>query len=217
MVRSSQTGRRARPAVWFLAPVSLAAVLLGMAAVLLGPAAPAAAYTRAQATAGERTFSRHCIECHGLGGVGDSGPTLRGPNFARRWPAVEDTAMFIRNRMPPEEQGILTNQQVYEVLAYFLSLRQVPADDQPLTPVTARVQTWPPDLAFMMAVAATGGSHGNPAAGVTVQGEATPVRQIAATPDDAQVRTEGTPWLMPALWGLGLTGIGFLAWKMFAR
>jgi mono/diheme cytochrome c family protein len=71
-------------------------------------------YTEAQATAGKATFDVRCAGCH------TTGARLASPDFRKGWHGQTVWKLFslIRETMPSDNPGSLTDQQYAEVFAY---------------------------------------------------------------------------------------------------
>jgi len=87
-------------------------------------------YTAAQATRGQAVYKEKCASCHGatLGG-GNFAPPLAGNDFLAGWrnEPVWDLFRKIKNTMPADTPGKLTDQQNADVLAYMLQVAKFPA------------------------------------------------------------------------------------------
>lgn len=124
-------------------PVSLATlVTIGLVAVCSGGAPRLlSAQERAmtpldQATVndlaeGKRWFDSQCALCHGIGGVGGSGPLLRRPTLGSA-PSDADLVQVVRQGIPgtdmPSFMWRFTVQTAWQVAAYVRSLGRVPAE-----------------------------------------------------------------------------------------
>ena len=92
-------------------------------------------YTEAQAYRGEKVADTTCIGCHGPGlDGGDSGPKLVGDVFLANWSTqpVSELFSWIRQAMPPETPGSLSNEETAAVVAYILKQNKMPAGKQAL-------------------------------------------------------------------------------------
>jgi len=82
--------------------------------------------------AGQKLFERNCVVCHGIGGTGGRGPTLRRPRLAR---APDDAALkaVITNGIPPEMPlgYFYSEQDVADIAAYVRSLGNIPPEKLP--------------------------------------------------------------------------------------
>jgi len=87
-------------------------------------------YTAAQATRGQAVYKERCASCHGatLGG-GPFAPPLAGNDFLSGWrnELVWNLFSKIKNTMPADTPGKLTDQQNADVLAYMLQASKFPA------------------------------------------------------------------------------------------
>jgi S-disulfanyl-L-cysteine oxidoreductase SoxD len=95
---------------------------------------------RGTVSQGREVFAQQCAACHGEkgeGGVGDKlaggQGTLATPNPVRTvgsyWPYAPTLFDYIRRAMPQNAQGSLSNEDVYAVSAYILSLNGLLAPD----------------------------------------------------------------------------------------
>jgi len=98
-------------------------------------------YSEAQAQSGRRLYLSACAGCHGsrLNGAPDNpdmrpAPPIGGPRFLRNWDGQTVRTLFeySRTTMPPTNPGYLTEEQYLNVIAYMLSVSQLPASDTPL-------------------------------------------------------------------------------------
>jgi mono/diheme cytochrome c family protein len=82
----------------------------------------AASYTPAQAQRGQQVFQEVCSYCH-------SPSDWSKPEFIRAWSdrPAHDLFDLIHTTMPQDAPGSLSRQQYADVLAYILSLNNVPA------------------------------------------------------------------------------------------
>ena len=117
---------------------SAAAVALAFA-LAAGPAALGAqqsdrttwdrVFTAEQARRGGEIYGGMCASCHGsqLDGV-DAAPALDGGSFYANWNgiSVADMADRVRVSMPANAPGIMSRQQVVDVLAYVFSRNGMP-------------------------------------------------------------------------------------------
>jgi thiosulfate dehydrogenase len=70
---------------------------------------------------GEVIFQRSCAQCHGEGGLGNIAPALWGDrsyNIGAGMARVRTAAAFIRQNMPYDKPGILSDQDAFDVAAY---------------------------------------------------------------------------------------------------
>ncbi len=91
--------------------------------------------------AGEAVYTRHCLSCHGYEGTGNSADELAGAahqltdnppdkTIGTYWPYATTLFDFTRRSMPLDAPGILTDNEVYAVIAYLLYLNGIIAKDQ---------------------------------------------------------------------------------------
>jgi quinoprotein glucose dehydrogenase len=86
-------------------------------------------YTQEQSRRGEVFYSRECAKCHGsdLSGA-DEVPALSGGGFlAGGTLTVGDLSERVRITMPPNKQGVLSRQQIVDILSYLLNVNSFPA------------------------------------------------------------------------------------------
>jgi cytochrome c len=85
---------------------------------------------------GEALYRKHCISCHGEGGLGDSGDQLAGARMGLTdewpektigsfWPYATTLFDFIRRAKPMQTPGSLSNNEVYALTAYLLALNGI--------------------------------------------------------------------------------------------
>ena len=86
------------------------------------------AYSKAQAVRGGSAFEKQCLGCHG---DPQFGPSVID---AREGLPVAELFEFMRTSMPEDNPGSLQPAQYADILAYFLSLRGLPAGDAELVP-----------------------------------------------------------------------------------
>lgn len=79
-------------------------------------------YTTAQAGRGAQAFRENCATCHFESQFAD-------PSFLRGWSgrSVRDLFERLRTTMPYDNPGRLERQQYTDIIAYFLSMGELPA------------------------------------------------------------------------------------------
>ena len=127
---------RARPAREKFS--GLCAALLLAAGLAVPPAYAAnGAYTENQASAGHQVYNRYCSQCHGSQLQGQAGPPLKGKPLASSLCYSKISAQqlfdFIKQHMPKNSPGSLTDRQYRRVFAYILSQNGYPQGDKLLT------------------------------------------------------------------------------------
>jgi len=104
---------------------------------------------RADTAAGRETFGTECARCHGSEGEGTViAPPLWGPqsfNIGAGMARVRTAASFIRDNMPFDRPGSLTDQQAFDVAAFVVA--------QPRPDFPGKEYDWPngdppPDVAY---------------------------------------------------------------------
>jgi len=104
---------------------------------------------RPDTAAGRETFGTVCASCHGPAGAGTvSAPPVWGPrsfNIGAGMARVRTAASFIRDNMPFDRPGTLTDQQAFDVAAFVVA--------QPRPDFPGKERDWPngdppPDVAY---------------------------------------------------------------------
>ena len=100
-------------------------------------------YTQEQSRRGETFYGRECAKCHGsdLSGA-DEVPALSGGGFLSNWDGltVGDLSERVRISMPPNKQGVLSRQQIVDILSYLLNFNSFPAGKAELDPKTEQLK-----------------------------------------------------------------------------
>jgi thiosulfate dehydrogenase len=134
--------------------VAYLAFLSWRSPVGLPPAGPSARLQRfasltADTAAGRQTFTAICAKCHGPDGQGTAvAPPLWGPksfNIGAGMARVRTAASFVRDNMPFDQPGTLTDQQAFDVAALVVA--------QPRPDFPGKQYDWPhgdapPDVAY---------------------------------------------------------------------
>ncbi len=83
---------------------------------------PPATYTVAQAARGKTVYESTCAHCHPAG-------QQSGASFATAWDQrpVFDLYSIVRNTMPQDKPGSLSDRQYIDVVAYMLQMNAMPA------------------------------------------------------------------------------------------
>jgi S-disulfanyl-L-cysteine oxidoreductase SoxD len=93
-------------------------------------------YTVGQAQRGAAAYASHCVSCHmeSLEGDGADTPALSGKTFLNTWDGLSLAELFdrIQTSMPQSNPGILSAQEVADLMAYLLSANQIPAGTKEL-------------------------------------------------------------------------------------
>ena len=140
--------------------VAYLAFLSWRSPVGIPPAGPNARLLRfasltADSAAGHRIFGTICARCHGPDGQGMPGiPPLWGPksfNIGAGMARVRTAASFVRDNMPFDQPGTLTDQQAFDVAAFVVA--------QPRPDFPGKQFDWPhgdppPDVAYPTLAAA---------------------------------------------------------------
>lgn len=91
---------------------------------------------RGNAVGGETVYNRHCVSCHGPGGIGATAEELAGgrngliheypdKTIGTYWPYATTVFDFTRRAMPLNAPGSLSDDEVYAVTAYLLYLNSI--------------------------------------------------------------------------------------------
>lgn len=96
---------------------------------------PPATYTADQAVRGAAVYQATCARCHPPG-------QLDGETFAAGWNEARVVTLFstLRNTMPQDKPGSLTDEQYVDVIAYVLQRNRVPAGVTALRPDTTALR-----------------------------------------------------------------------------
>lgn len=124
---------------------------------------------RGLAPEGEVLYRAHCLTCHGEGGLGDSGDQLAGAKMGltdewpekaigNYWPYATTIFDFIRRAKPMESPGSLSDNEVYALTAYLLSLNGIIGAGDEMNARTLRKVIMPNRDGFVDAWAAEKGS-----------------------------------------------------------
>ena len=143
-----------------MAAVFAAAALLAPALEGLGTT-QSGVYVAAQADSGRAIYERVCASCHQSNLQGSfEAPQLAGESFLRFWSDLSPGDLFIRIResMPPESPGGLSDAAYLDIVAYVLQANGAPAGDAALTEATTvtigSLATGPPPAIAQAGVAA---------------------------------------------------------------
>ena len=88
-------------------------------------------FTPEQATHGKASYEGVCARCHGvqLAGGADGGPALKGATFLAHWDSDTLGSLFvkIRDTMPRNTPGTISDEVKIEVVAYLLQQNGFPS------------------------------------------------------------------------------------------
>jgi mono/diheme cytochrome c family protein len=105
-------------------------------------------YTDAQAKRGQALYTDRCAQCHGATLGGDIAPPLVGNEFLGNWAGVPlaDLVDKIKNTMPADDPGKLTERQSADIVTYILQVGRFPAGPAELASDAAALKlvTLPP-------------------------------------------------------------------------
>ena len=121
--------------------VALACVTAGAAGQPVKPISVwSGVYTAAQNKRGEELHGDVCIICHGrrLNGAGQAemppSPAIAGESFMRKWVGRNVLSLFVlvRQTMPIDGPGTLTDQQAADAIAHMFAVSGLPAGNREL-------------------------------------------------------------------------------------
>lgn len=94
-----------------------------------------ATYTNEQAVRGQQVYQTTCVRCHPPG-------HLDGETFSVGWNErrVFDLYSLLRNTMPQDKPGSLSDDEYIDVIAYLLQRNHIPASSVALRPDTASLR-----------------------------------------------------------------------------
>jgi S-disulfanyl-L-cysteine oxidoreductase SoxD len=100
------------------------------------PGSSTGLYTGEQANRGAEVYAHACTHCHrsDLSGNEDGAPPMKGPGFDARWNdrPLSELHFVIKETMPQDEPGTLSDQQCADLLAYILKSNGLPAGSREL-------------------------------------------------------------------------------------
>lgn len=122
----------------------VAAAVAGLAAIAAGawmshalaqPPSNPGPFTEAQAQAGQAAYAQNCARCHDSG----EAPPLTGAGFLNVWGSRTTRDLFarIKDTMPVDNPGTLSNDTVASVVAHLLKNNGATAGTAPFAPTTA--------------------------------------------------------------------------------
>ena len=128
--------------------LTVRAALAGAVLAVMSLAGPAEAqvsiwsgvYTKAQNERGEQLYQGACAQCHGLklNGAGQPdlppSPAIARAAFLRKWDGktVAELSTYVRETMPIDAPGTLTDQQAADVISHMFAVSEIPAGDKEL-------------------------------------------------------------------------------------
>lgn len=139
-LKTCRSGALARPAAWMIGAV-LACVTAGAGGQAVKPVSVwSGVYTAAQNKRGEELHAAVCVMCHGhaLNGAGQPemppSPAIARTSFLRKWTGANVAALFVyvRQTMPPDAPGTLTDQQTVDAIAHMFAVSNIPAGNSEL-------------------------------------------------------------------------------------
>ena len=126
-------------------------------------------YTDAQAKRGKTLYTDRCAQCHGATLGGDIAPPLVGDDFIGDWntQTLADLVDKIKNTMPADDPGKLTERQSADIVAYILQVGKFPTGRAELASDAAALKliTLPPPATPSRPASAVAGAPSFPAFG----------------------------------------------------
>lgn len=98
-------------------------------------------FSAGQATGGGVNFQAHCAACHGTELEGTAAPALTGEGFSA-WIGrpVSELHEFIKNQMPADAPGSLTDAQVSTIIAFLASRNGMTAGGPAMPTVPSKLE-----------------------------------------------------------------------------
>ncbi len=136
-----------------LATFSFVAAFMALSDTTSGQAKPTPfTFTQAQVDHGAQLYEAGCQGCHGAGLTGGpGGPALNSPAFRSRWRTQPSDALFrfLREKMPPQAPGSLSDKDYGDVMAYLVRTNGAKAGAAAAEPATLAAMSladvWPAD------------------------------------------------------------------------
>jgi mono/diheme cytochrome c family protein len=121
----------------------IAAIAFGAAAFAGAANAAEGPFTADQLNKGKSEYNTHCRTCHAANGKGALGPALQGDTFKGRFGGQNfaDIATWIHQNMPQTAPGSLTDEQLYPIVSYIMSLNGFTPGQTALSADTAKTVT----------------------------------------------------------------------------
>jgi cytochrome c len=122
--------------------------MVGICGLMAGSLVAAAAwgYTAEQAQKGKEVYGLHCANCHGAEGhggkvpdsvpgyAGMKAPPVAGKGALPNMETAENVFMFVKQHMPLQKPGTLTDQQCLDIVAFDMMANNMgKPNDKPLT------------------------------------------------------------------------------------
>jgi len=110
---------------------------MAISLLMIGTSVWDGVYTDAQATRGERTYTRSCEQCHGPDLAGDPVmeiPALSNDSFMMSWngKTVKDLFEHVQRSMPKDKPGSLGTGAYIDVVAFLLQANKFPSGSREL-------------------------------------------------------------------------------------
>ncbi len=102
------------------------------------PAAPAAAFPAEQVARGEEVWKSICSHCHAIGSDNPDAPRLLEPPPIKSFATALGMFQYVRDSMPYDDPGTLSEQQYWDAIAFILTQKGVLGSDAPLGPDNAK-------------------------------------------------------------------------------
>lgn len=98
-------------------------------------------FTTPQAIGGGANYQRSCASCHGAQLEGFSAPALSGPNFSWLERPVSEFHAYIKDMMPADAPGTLSDAQVSTIIAFIAQNNGMEAGATALTTDPAELES----------------------------------------------------------------------------
>jgi mono/diheme cytochrome c family protein len=95
-------------------------------------------FSEAQVQAGSTAFSSHCAACHGADLQGN--PPLIGGGFPERYNTVWELFQYVRQTMPQDDPGSLSDETYLQTIAYVLDANGYPTGEQTVVATRTRLE-----------------------------------------------------------------------------
>jgi S-disulfanyl-L-cysteine oxidoreductase SoxD len=133
-------GAAAPPIAWIIGVAWACVTAVAVAQTVKPVSVWSGVYSAAQNKRGAEMHTDVCAMCHGprLNGAGSPemppSPAIAGTSFVRKWSGRTVAALFlyVRQTMPPDSPGTLTDQQALDAIAHIFAVSKMPAGDREL-------------------------------------------------------------------------------------
>lgn len=139
-VKSMKAGVRALALLTVGAVLAVTSTVTTALAQAAGVSIWSGVYTKAQSERGQELYSGACTQCHGqrLNGAAQPdqppSPAIARAGFLRKWngKTVGELFTYVREMMPTDRPGTLTDQQTIDAIAHMFAVSEIPAGDKEL-------------------------------------------------------------------------------------